>query len=108
MRNLTQAVQTAVDIGMHILAQSEAKTPETMGEVFAGLGTTGVIPNELVQRMKAAVGFRNIAVHAYGEVNWKIVFDICENRLTDFREFARRVTAAVYSTRQADFTGGMR
>ena len=27
MRNLTQAVQTAVDIGMHILAQSEAKTP---------------------------------------------------------------------------------
>jgi len=37
------------------------------------------------------VGFRNIAVHAYRTIDWNIVFDIIQNRLTDFREFARAV-----------------
>ena len=94
-QNLTQAVQTSVDIGMHILTQTEAKMPETMAEVFDGLHAAGVIQSGLAERMKKAVGFRNIAVHAYGEVDWAIVFDICKNRLSDFSDFARCVAEHV-------------
>ena len=39
--------------------------------------------------MKAAVGFRNIAVHSYQTVNWDIVFAISHGGLEDFRDFAR-------------------
>jgi uncharacterized protein YutE (UPF0331/DUF86 family) len=41
--------------------------------------------------MKRAVGFRNISVHTYDQIDWVIVFDICRNRLGDFAEFARSV-----------------
>jgi uncharacterized protein YutE (UPF0331/DUF86 family) len=96
--NLIQAVQTSVDIGMHIVSEGETKMPETMGEVFDGLAAMGVIPAELARRMKAAVGFRNVAVHAYGEMSWGIVFGICTNHLNDFQDFARQVAEHMLGT----------
>jgi uncharacterized protein with HEPN domain len=38
-----------------------------------------------------AVGFRNIAVHNYGEIDWAIVHAIARHQLGDFTEFARVV-----------------
>lgn len=91
--NLTQAVQASVDIGMHIVSDTEANVPETMADVFERLAARGVIPVPLAQRMKAAVGFRNVAVHAYGEVDWHIVSSICDKHVEDFRAFAQGVAA---------------
>lgn len=44
--------------------------------------------------MNKAVGFRNIAVHAYQEINWEIVYAVITKRLVDFVEFARAVAVA--------------
>lgn len=41
--------------------------------------------------MKAAVGFRNIAVHNYRAIDWVIVFAITHQGLDDFKNFARAV-----------------
>ncbi len=43
--------------------------------------------------MKKAIGFRNIAVHAYDTINWQIVFAIATRHLDDFDRFARTVMA---------------
>jgi len=43
-----------------------------MAESFETLHSQGVLSDELTLRMKKAVGFRNIAVHAYQEINWEI------------------------------------
>ena len=91
--NLERAVQLCVDIANHLIAASEARPPSSMGEAFEILSDEGVLPPELAQRMKKAVGFRNIAVHAYQRIDWAIVFDISHHRLHDFEEFARRVVA---------------
>ena len=53
----------------------------------------GLRLNELAQRLKKAVGFRNIAVHNYEAINWDIVFAICKDHLADFRDFAAAVSA---------------
>ncbi len=37
------------------------------------------------------VGFRNLAVHAYQEINPSILQAILQHRLDDFRAFARRL-----------------
>jgi uncharacterized protein YutE (UPF0331/DUF86 family) len=37
---------------------------------------------------------RNIAIHAYQEINWEIVYAIITSRLEDFVEFARAVSNA--------------
>lgn len=88
--NLTRAVQMCVDIGAHWLAEhGEATSPRTMGQVFEALATSGVIDSGLAERMRKSVGFRNVMVHNYDEVNWQIVFSICKNHLGDFRAFTR-------------------
>ena len=88
--NLTRAVQMCVDIASHWLAEhAEATSPKTMGQTFEALATSGVIDHGLAQRMRKSVGFRNVMVHNYDEVNWEIVFSICKFHLDDFKEFAR-------------------
>lgn len=89
--NLTRAVQIAVDIGAHVLASTGAAAPETMGEAFRQLGEQGIISTDLAERMVAAVGFRNVAVHSYRSIDWDIVFAISRDHLDDFRAFASSV-----------------
>ena len=67
----------------------------SMAEAFDLLRQLNVISEELAIRMKKATGFRNIAVHAYQETNWSIVYAIITTRLPDFVEFAKAVARAV-------------
>ncbi|MCK5852244.1 DUF86 domain-containing protein [bacterium] len=42
--------------------------------------------------MIKAVGFRNIAVHTYQDIDWEIVYSIVTKNLDDFVEFAKQIT----------------
>lgn len=53
----------------------------------------GVINADLARRLRAAVGFCNIAVRNYQAVDWGIVLAISHQRLGDFRDFARALSA---------------
>ena len=89
--NLTRAVQLCVDIAAHILVTTDQPPPETMGQSFDHLASAGVISKPVAERMKAAVGFRNIAIHSYREIDWEIVFAIVTEHLNDFEDFARAI-----------------
>ena len=91
--NLTRAVQLCVDLGAHLIAGMEVSPPDTMGQTFDALARAGVIPEHLAQQLKKAVGFRNIVVHHYEEIDWAIVHRIAVHHLNDFREFAKIVAA---------------
>lgn len=93
--NLTRAVQICVDLGAHLLADETLAPPNTMGETFDRLAEAGIIQATLALHMKKAVGFRNIAVHAYDAVDWRIVFAITAQDLADFRDFARVVAGRI-------------
>lgn len=93
--NLTRAVQISVDIGSHIISDSEQMTPQTMGDVFTVLFEMGVIAPQTRDQLKKAVGFRNIAVHQYEAINWEIVYAICEHSMDDFRRFAIEICGYV-------------
>jgi len=95
--NLTRAVQLCVDIGSHVISESEEPAPTTMGDVFSTLENLGAIKSITCKAMRKAVGFRNIAVHNYDVINWEIVYAICNNLLVDFRRFASEITE--YSAR---------
>ena len=90
--NLTRAVQLSVDIGSHIISNTNELAPQTMGDVFTTLNKLGVITAETCQQLKKAVGFRNVAVHNYETINWIIVDAICKNSLADFRQFSQEVS----------------
>jgi uncharacterized protein YutE (UPF0331/DUF86 family) len=68
-RHLQVAIQSAIDIAMHILAENSAATPEDYGSAFTLLGEQGVIGEALARRLVPAAGLRNVLVHAYVEVD---------------------------------------
>lgn len=89
--NLTRAVQLCVDIAAHLISEDDGAPPDTMAEGFDRLHEMEILPDDLARRMKGAVGFRNVAVHAYRSIDWQIVHSITHERLDDFRQFARAV-----------------
>lgn len=89
--NLQRAVQLSVDLAAHVIAETEARPPSTMAENFTVLKDLSVIPSALADRLTKAVGFRNIAVHSYQQIDWNIVYQICRQHLDEFRQFAQAV-----------------
>jgi uncharacterized protein YutE (UPF0331/DUF86 family) len=89
--NLERAVQTSVDIGLHIISDLEIPVPETMAQTFEALKKAGCLNAATAERMVKSVGFRNTAVHAYQEIDWDIVYRIITEHLDDFRDFAQQI-----------------
>lgn len=89
--NLERAIQTCVDVAARILAQANVPPPDAMAAGFDELCRLGVLPEALADRMKKAVGFRNIAVHAYRQIDWNVVYILITTRLADFSEFASAI-----------------
>jgi uncharacterized protein YutE (UPF0331/DUF86 family) len=90
--NLSRAVQLCVDVGSHIVSETEESAPRSMGEIFSILETLDIISPETCRQLKKAVGFRNVAVHNYRTINWEMVYAICNHSLDDFRRFAREIS----------------
>ena len=50
-----------------------------------------LITEQNAQDLSHAVGFRNIAVHQYENIDCNIVLSIINNHLEDFKEFAKAI-----------------
>lgn len=90
--NLSRAIQLCVDISLHILSASNQTVPQTMADAFTGLVKEGIISVDTEEKMRKAVGFRNIAIHEYEKINWAIVYSIATERLSDFKVFAKTIS----------------
>jgi uncharacterized protein YutE (UPF0331/DUF86 family) len=95
--NLSRAVQICVDLALHTLSILGQPVPDTMGQSFDQLASAGLLPAGLALRLKKAVGFRNIAVHNYGAIDWAIVHAIATRHLGDFEAFASAIMAAPHT-----------
>jgi len=88
--NLMRAVQLCVDVAAY-LVPPERPAPATMGQSFLRLAQAGRISTETADAMRRAVGFRNILVHSYTELDWEIAYIVCTERLGDFERFAEEI-----------------
>ncbi|MBB86569.1 MAG: hypothetical protein CMP06_04615 [Xanthomonadales bacterium] len=85
--NLERAVQQAVDIATYVIADHGLRAPSGMADGFRILSEQGWISDATASSMRAATGFRNIAVHEYDKLNWQIVYAIGTVHLDDFRRY---------------------
>ncbi len=92
--NLQRAIQLCVDLGAHLIAERGSEAPSTMAETFTVLADLEVIERELAERLRRAVGFRNISVHEYERIDWHRVYELITTRLEDFRAFVAAVVKA--------------
>ena len=89
--NLERAVQLCVDIASHILSDAGGLVPDTMAGTFQALATQGILDEALGAKLKKSVGFRNIAIHQYQDINHKILFAVITEHLQDFKDFAKAI-----------------
>ncbi len=76
---------------MHIIADSNAETPQTMSESFDTLKKLTIIDKEIAVKLKKSIGFRNIAVHNYGELDLELTYIIAKQHLNDFKVYIKQI-----------------
>jgi uncharacterized protein YutE (UPF0331/DUF86 family) len=86
--NVTRAAQAAADIAAHVVAAEGYGLPDSLAAGFTLLERHGVIDAELSAKMRQAMGFRNVAVHAYETVDSRVVEAIAAHHIDDMRRFA--------------------
>ena len=88
--NLQRACEAAIDGAMHIVRKQRLGVPQQSRDAFAMLESAGLLDSDLSRGMQAMVGFRNVAMHQYQDLNLGIGRSILEHRLEDFRALASR------------------
>lgn len=86
--NLQKACEAAIALAMHWVAENSWGVPNSSREAFDLLAENGVIETELATRLKAMVGFRNIAIHDYQKINLEILERIITHHLSDLTYYA--------------------
>jgi uncharacterized protein YutE (UPF0331/DUF86 family) len=90
------AIEAAIDICNHIIAQNGYRAPEDYADTFQVLAENGAFGDELTQTLKEMAKFRNRLTHLYWEVNDDQVFKILQSRLHDFKAFLDGVAAFLH------------
>jgi len=93
--NLERAVQLCVDIASMALAGTNRPPPQSMSDGFRALAEEEIISRKLADQLVRAVGFRNLAVHAYDKIDWAIVYSLLENDLGDLRAYGRAISERI-------------
>lgn len=89
--NLQRACEIASDVAMYIVSNRKLGIPQTKKEAFEKLNENGFISDDMCTKMKGMIGFRNIAIHEYKNIDEEILKDVIGNHLTDIKEFVRQM-----------------
>ena len=88
-RRLETAIQSCIDIGNHIISQQNLGSPSDYGEIFLILFQEGIINGKQSEKLIKMAGFRNVLIHEYRDILIDKVYDVLQNRLSDFYDFAQ-------------------
>jgi uncharacterized protein YutE (UPF0331/DUF86 family) len=87
--NLLRACESSIDAAMHIVRVKKLGVPQSIRHAFELLEQAGLIELAATEKMKAMVGFRNIAVHDYQKLSIDIMEMIIAHHLSDFTEYTK-------------------
>jgi len=94
-RFLQLAIESCLNVGNRIISlqqfEKPIKPPETYADIFIGMESLGVIDKALRERLVQMARFRNMLVHVYWELDKRMVYEIIQQNLQDFRIFQDKV-----------------
>ena len=89
--SIVSAVEICINIGRHIISEKSYRIPENNREVFEVLQENHGIDDQTLERMKMAVGYRNMAIHRYGDIDSNTTFIIMKQNYEDIECFLETV-----------------
>jgi uncharacterized protein YutE (UPF0331/DUF86 family) len=88
-RFLQLSIEVVNDLGSHVIAEQRLGMIESYSDIPNLLADSGYLDEILHDKWIRIIGFRNILVHEYLELNRDIVHDVLQNRLGDLDELRR-------------------
>lgn len=95
--NLQRACEAALDMAQRVISQQGWGIAETSKDLFVVLQRQHVIEVTLAKTLINMVGFRNLAVHDYEELNYDIVESIINKDCTDLLSFSEQMVKQFFS-----------
>lgn len=88
------AIEGCLDVAQHLCSSEGWGPPSSNADALRSLGHHGVLSPELAATMARAVGFRNVLVHGYTDVDDRLVVAFLDH-VGDLEAFVVRVSAWV-------------
>ena len=85
--NLQRAIQHTIDLAFHIISTEKLGLAQNLKDSFIILQNNKIISREIAEKLIKMVGFRNIVVHEYENINLEILQNIVKYRLKDLEDF---------------------
>lgn len=90
-RTFEIAIQACSDLAKHIATHDFDYGGDESKESILVLSQAGVLDEETANTLVAAVGFRNLLAHDYGEIDYAEVYEILQSGLGVYDEFSRQI-----------------
>lgn len=89
--NVLRACETSIDLAQTLVRERSLGVPTSNRDVFRLLADAGLLPDDLSAHLQRMVGFRNVAVHRYRELDLAILANVITRGLDDLLDFSERV-----------------
>ena len=86
--NMQRACEQCIDLANHTIRMRKLGLPKESKESFRLLAASQIIPHSLANRLEGMIGFRNVLVHEYQQMDIKLMIEVIENRLNDLLLFS--------------------
>jgi len=88
-RFLQLAIETTIDIGNHIIADMNLGDVQWSSDIASILHEKGYLSVEMRETWIKMIGFRNLLVHDYLEIDRKKVHEVLQNNLSDLKSLEK-------------------
>jgi uncharacterized protein YutE (UPF0331/DUF86 family) len=85
--NLQRAIQVVLDLAGHVLASERLEPPDSLAQTFTTLSQRGLLEPVLAERLRRMVGFRNVLVHQYQDLDPAVLEAVLTHHQDDLRGF---------------------
>ena len=93
--NIERACQAAIDMAMHVLASEHIGIPQSSAGAFDLLKRADILSSDLAQSLMSMVGFRNIAIHDYQELDQAVLEFVVRQGYKDLIEFCAQLGVSI-------------
>ncbi len=90
-RFLHLACESVLDMTQHVISDMGYRQPSDYRDSMEVLREEGILGDDLAQRLKSWMGFRNVLVHLYLKIDHSLTYDAICNDLGDLEEFKERM-----------------
>jgi uncharacterized protein YutE (UPF0331/DUF86 family) len=94
-RMFENAIQACSDLAQHVATHEFGYAGSTAKEAFRVLYQEGVIDEETMTTLVAAVGFRNVLAHEYGQIDADEVYETLQTGLTVYDSYSQQIATWV-------------